>query len=81
MPFTTDQPFWAERVRRLGAGPQPIPAAKMDAERLSRAIEQAVSDGELRRRAAALGQAIRGEDGVAQAVRLIEAHAGVFRST
>ncbi len=70
-PFASDQPFWARIVRGLGAGPDPIPPRRLTAERLAGAIRQAAGDPALRARAAALGQAIRAEDGVAQAVALI----------
>jgi sterol 3beta-glucosyltransferase len=72
VPYFADQPFWAGRVRSLGVGPRPIPRQKLTAERLAEAIEIAASDEEIRRRAQALGQKIRAEDGVGRAVPLIE---------
>jgi UDP:flavonoid glycosyltransferase YjiC (YdhE family) len=41
-------------------------------ERLAEAIQAAVTDGPMRRRAQALGEAIRQEDGVARAVEVLE---------
>jgi sterol 3beta-glucosyltransferase len=76
-PFFGDQPFWGRRVAALGAGPQAIPQRQLSAERLAAAISQAVSDPAMAARAAALGAAIRSEDGVANAVALIERHVGV----
>jgi sterol 3beta-glucosyltransferase len=71
-PFIADQPFWGERVYRLGAGPKPIRQKKLTAERLAAAITQMVGDEAMRGRAAAIGHALRAEDGIAQAVRFIE---------
>jgi len=68
VPFTMDQPFWASRVAALGAGPPPIPRAGLTQERLARALQRALGDRAMRERAAALGEQIRSEDGVANAV-------------
>ena len=35
-----DQPFWAERVHALGAGPRPVPARRLTAQALGDAIAQ-----------------------------------------
>jgi UDP:flavonoid glycosyltransferase YjiC (YdhE family) len=71
-PFFADQPFWAQRVYELGAGPKPIPRRRLTTENLAASIEAAVADGALRERAAPLGAHIRAEDGVAAAIALIE---------
>lgn len=71
-PFFGDQPFWAQRVVALGVGPKPIPRKALSVERLAGAIRTAVTDAAMRQRAAALGAAIRAEDGVARAVEVIE---------
>jgi len=71
-PFFADQPFWAQRVYELGVGPRPIPRKRLTVDNLTEAIEHAVSDEEMRKRAALLGERIRAENGVAQAVTLIE---------
>ncbi len=73
IPFFGDQAFWAERVRTLGVGPEPIPRHKLTTERLAEAIRQAVKDEALRRRAAELGATIRAEDGVGRAVAIFAA--------
>ena len=71
-PFFADQPFWAQRVYELGAGPKPVPRRKLTAENLAAAIEAALSDATIRARVATLGARIRAENGVAAAVALIE---------
>jgi UDP:flavonoid glycosyltransferase YjiC (YdhE family) len=74
VPFKYDQPFWGRRVWELGVGPRPIPRRHLSVERLADAITAAVSDKEMRRRAQALGERIRQEDGVANAVEAFEDH-------
>jgi UDP:flavonoid glycosyltransferase YjiC (YdhE family) len=76
VPFIVDQLFWGKRVHALGAGPAPIQAKKLTAGRLADAIRQATSDAAIRQRAAAIGRAIRAEDGLDQAVRVIRQHLG-----
>lgn len=71
IPFFADQPFWGQRVADLGVGPAPIPRKKLTADRLAQAIQQTMQDAAMRHRAAALGQKIRAENGVACAVALI----------
>jgi len=48
---------------------------KLTAEKMAEAINTAVTDSALRARAAALGEKIRAENGVARAVEIIERHA------
>ncbi len=74
VPFFADQPFWGDRVHALGVGPRPIPRKELTAERLAAAIRQAAGAEGLRARAAALGARIRAEDGVGQAVRVVEGY-------
>lgn len=72
VPFHGDQPFWGRRVAELGVGPSPIPRSKLTAEKLSHAIQSAMGDAAMRQRAAELGTKIRAEDGIANAVAVIE---------
>jgi sterol 3beta-glucosyltransferase len=72
IPFFGDQPFWGHRVYELGVGPRPIPRKQMSVERLAEAISTAASDANMRMRAAALGERIRAEDGLARAVAILE---------
>jgi sterol 3beta-glucosyltransferase len=75
VPFTNDQPFWGAVVHRLGAGPAPIPWRRLTARALAAAINTAVADEHVRGRAAELAARIGTEDGVGEAVTLIELHA------
>ncbi|MBE0689667.1 MAG: glycosyltransferase family 1 protein [Anaerolineae bacterium] len=66
-----DQPFWGRRVHELGVGPRPIARHELSVDQLAFAIAQMTTDGAMQARAAALGEAIRAEDGVGNAVRVI----------
>jgi sterol 3beta-glucosyltransferase len=70
-PFFGDQPFWGARVHALGAGPAPLPQKRLTPEALAAAIRAAVSDDHMRRRAEALGEALRAESGIANAIEAI----------
>ncbi len=72
VPFFADQPFWGQRVYELGVGPKPIPHKRLTVDNLTKAIERAVTDVEMRKNAASLGAHIRAENGIAQAVAIIE---------
>lgn len=80
VPFASvDQVAWAERVATLGVGPRAPRISRLTAETLAEAITVAVNDAAMRARAAALGAAIRAEDGIGRAVELIERHAARVR--
>jgi UDP:flavonoid glycosyltransferase YjiC (YdhE family) len=71
VPFTSEQPFWGPRVHELGAGPEPVPAPRVSAKRLGEAIAAVANGGDIRRRAELIGEAIRAEDGVGEAIGII----------
>ncbi len=73
-PFVFDQFFWGARVAALGVGPRAIPFARLTPEALAAALRQMVDDDGKRERAVALGQGLEKEDGLGEAVRLIEQH-------
>ncbi len=72
VPFMADQFFWAERLRRVGASAAAVPRLRLSGGRLRAAISQSLNHPELASRAALAGQAMKGEDGVGVACRLIE---------
>lgn len=76
IPFIVDQPFWGKRTKELGVSPNPIPARKLTAEMLARAIRAATQDEKMRERAAALGKAVQAEDGLGSAVKTIQQYLG-----
>jgi sterol 3beta-glucosyltransferase len=77
IPFTSDQPFWGNRVHALGAGPRPLAPGRISIKKLAAAIDAAINDAAMRDRAAQTGRAIAQEDGVSQAVAIIEHYARV----
>lgn len=72
VPFFIDQPFWADRVRALGVGPNPIPLRKLNEARLTSAISRAVTDQSMRERCLAMRARLAEENGVEAAVEVIE---------
>lgn len=71
-PFFGDQFFWAWRVREIGVGPAPVPQKRLTAERLAHALREATTSPSIRRTAEAVGQRLRSENGVDQAVAFLE---------
>jgi UDP:flavonoid glycosyltransferase YjiC (YdhE family) len=67
-----DQPFWAQRLRRLGATAATIPYRALSVDRLTEAIRTAVDDQGLRDSAAQFAGRLAGEDGAAHAVAVVE---------
>lgn len=72
IPFFGDQGFWGQRVVDLGVGTAPIPRKQLTVERLAEAIQTTVGDRTMQQRAAELGAKIRTEDGVANAIAIIQ---------
>lgn len=71
VPFFGDQPFWARQIHRAGVATAPMLRHDLTIESLAAAITRAVYDVPLRERAATLGARIRAEQGVTQAVRVV----------
>jgi sterol 3beta-glucosyltransferase len=70
-PFFGDQPFWGRRLHELGVGSRPIPQKKLSVEKLAAALREVADSGEIKQRAAELGERIRAEDGVQSAINAI----------
>jgi len=71
MPFAGDQPFWADRLYRLGVAPPALAAARLKAAALADAIAF-VERPSVIDRAAAVGRSMAGEDGLCAGVTMIE---------
>jgi len=71
VPFAGDQYFWADRLERLGAAPRAVSATKLRAADLARSIE-AASTYPIRSRARALGESMRAENAVGDAMAAID---------
>lgn len=74
IPFMADQPFWGSRVHAIGVAPKPIRVNQLSVDRMVRAMAEAESKAILER-AQAASQRIGSEDGVMNAVKLIESYA------
>jgi sterol 3beta-glucosyltransferase len=72
VPFLADQPFWAERIHRIGAGPSPVPFTDLDADGLATAIRVALDEPRHRVRAIELARALEREDGAAAVLARVE---------
>ena len=72
VPFIFDQFYWGERIAALGVGPKPIPYKVLNAARLRDAILQGVGSPQMQQNAAELGQKIRAEKGIENAVKILE---------
>jgi len=66
-----DQPFWGTRVVKLGVGTH-VPFKSLDEGTLIQGMRELMRN-DIRNRAAALGKALRAEDGVATAADTVEA--------
>lgn len=72
VPFYGDQPFWARCLNRQGVAPPALDRLNLSADALASALV-ATQQPSMQQAAIALGQAIRAEDGVAAAVRYLQA--------
>ena len=68
VPFAVDQPFWAARVKALGVGGESIPRRKLTVDNLFASLQQVLGDIKIQQAAQRLGEKIRTENGVANAV-------------
>ena len=71
VPHVGDQPYWADRLHRLGVAPKPIPLTRLTADALAHRLAHVLTDEPMRTRARELGIALRSEDGVGTAIGLI----------
>jgi UDP:flavonoid glycosyltransferase YjiC (YdhE family) len=67
-----DQFYWGQQVRELGVGPKAIPCPKLDRQGLATALDDLIQNEEMKTTAAVLGEQIRAENGIQNAVQLIE---------
>jgi sterol 3beta-glucosyltransferase len=72
VPHVGDQPYWADRLHRVGVAPAPQPARSLAGQELASAALAAASDPALRRRASELAERMSTEDGIAAATAAIE---------
>jgi sterol 3beta-glucosyltransferase len=68
VPFAVDQPFWAQRIEALGVGGKSIPRRKLTVDRLVASLQQVLGDNKIQLAAQRLGEKMRTENGVENAV-------------
>lgn len=73
IPFTGDQPFWGNQIFKMGVGVKPILVKNLSVDKLVESIVGAESEV-IRKQSQVVGQKIRSERGVDEAVRLIESY-------
>jgi UDP:flavonoid glycosyltransferase YjiC (YdhE family) len=71
VPVLVDQPFWADRLHRLGVAPPPLPMHELTADTLSDALRTCLDRPSYRERAADLARRIGGEDGAGAVLELL----------
>ncbi|WP_411678406.1 glycosyltransferase [Caproicibacter sp.] len=71
IPFSVDQPFWANRLYKLGCSVKPLREKTMTADDLSNALID-LDSSEIRHTAGELAKKINLENGVENAVRYLE---------
>jgi UDP:flavonoid glycosyltransferase YjiC (YdhE family) len=72
IPHIADQFYWGQHLHQLGVGLPFIPRPRLNRERLVAALKELVHDDNLHAAASTLGERIRAENGVDNAVNLIE---------
>lgn len=70
-PVFSDQPYWGDRVSRLGAGPRPLPLRDLTADTLTARLREVTGNPLVRRGAQYVGARLRAEDGVARACAVL----------
>ncbi len=76
VPVLLDQPFWADRLHRLGVAPQPLPLHELTADTLTDALRSCLDRPTYRDRATELSRRVRADDGAAVVLSLITQLAG-----
>ncbi len=76
VPVLLDQPFWADRLHRLGVAPRPLPLHELTIGTLTDALRSCLDRPTYRNRATELARRIRADDGPAVVLSLIRQLAG-----
>jgi sterol 3beta-glucosyltransferase len=71
IPVMADQPFWADRLQRLGVAPPPVPFAQLTAAGLAAAITSAISERSYRQRARQVAGLIAADDGATNVIERV----------
>ncbi len=71
-PLAVDQFFWGEKVYQLGVSPRAVPQRELTVEKLVNALNEMKIEIMMKENAKKLGEELRAEDGIANAVRALE---------
>jgi len=74
VPYFYDQFFWGARLQALGVGSAPVAQKHLDPAQLAEAIRAVTGTPATRERSRAIATAIGREDGVREAVRVVESY-------
>jgi sterol 3beta-glucosyltransferase len=72
VPFIADQPFWGRVLVERGVSPATLPEKSLNASTLAAAIQKMVNEPHYRQKAEEIAEAIAHEDGIGNAVTIIE---------
>ena len=72
-PHAVDQPFWGRRVHALGCGPEPLPLKRLTVDALAERLTTLTRTPAYQKRAKTIAARIAADQGVAKAIRIIEA--------
>lgn len=72
VPFLPDGRIIGHRVSELGLGPRPLSRRSLSPDRLANVIKTLTTDQSMKQRAEAMSERIKEEDGLGEAVRVIE---------
>jgi UDP:flavonoid glycosyltransferase YjiC (YdhE family) len=67
-----DQPFWAERLRRIGVSPGSVSLKHVTADRVADLLQRATAEPAFQHRARAIAEHVRHEDGAGHVVEAVE---------
>lgn len=80
VPFMDEQLFWARQLQALNLAGKPLPAKSVTAKSLAKGISSVLASTAMKDNAKRAGAAMQNNDGVAQAVQLVEAKFGSLQS-
>jgi len=72
IPFGGDQPYWGDRIYQLGIGTKPIWCKRLTVKNFTKAIIEVASNPVMKEKAIQVGTQLRKEQGVDNAVSIIE---------
>ncbi len=75
VPYLADQPFWGRQVAKLGCGPKPIAREKLTIKSITKVMNDFKSDGKYAAYAKNVGEAMKKENGIEAAKKVIFAFA------